>query len=217
MYHEHRAYEINNGETPRPLMSVGPCDQIDDQYGPLVIEDPELWDGASIGDVRAHFRDAIFYEARESECINYDVSQEDTFPWSHIAQDPRSSVCLVIDAEALEWMGNSETPAREIHGMREEELRERPNDPMVQLDMRRSRRRNCGRVKGVDADWPPHRDIWRHVGNEPSLLGGRNRIPDPPRPVSQYPGWKPVRCDMLWGLYKDELRDGGRLERKSVD
>lgn len=46
-----RAYEISNGETPRPIMDPGPCDQVEAQYEPLVIEGPEVWDGASIEDI----------------------------------------------------------------------------------------------------------------------------------------------------------------------
>lgn len=43
------------------------------------------------------------------------------------------------------------------------------------------------------------------------MLGRRTGIPDPPRPVSQYQGWKPVGCDQLWDFYNDRFRDGGSL------
>lgn len=147
-----RAYEIKHGETPRPLINAGPCDQVEDQYDPLVVEDSEIWDGASIEDVRAHFRDAIFYEARESQCINYDPEKENVIPLTHLAQDPKSSICLVIDAEVLSWMANSEPRERGMYCLREEELRAMPNDPMMHFYRRPFKWGKHGRVKGVDAD-----------------------------------------------------------------
>jgi hypothetical protein len=95
---------------------------VEDQYDPLVIEDGEVWDGASIEDVRVHFRDAIFYEALELQRISYDPQTEHTTPMTHLAQDPKSSICLVIDAEALSWMTNSEPRERGMYCLREEEL-----------------------------------------------------------------------------------------------
>ncbi|OBT88058.1 hypothetical protein VE02_03677 [Pseudogymnoascus sp. 03VT05] len=209
--HTIRAYDISLGENPRPLINAGPCDQVEDQYDPLVIEDREICDGASIEDVRAHFRDAIFYEAVESQCISYDPEKEHITPMTHLAQDPKSSICLVIDAEALSWMTNSKVPERGMYCLREEELRAMPNDPMMHLGSSPFKSGQHGRVKGVDADWPRHTDIWETDDNEPSMLGARNGIPDPPRRVSQYQGWRPVECELLWYLYNDELRNGGRL------
>lgn len=208
-----RAYEVKHGQTPWPLINAGPCDQVEDQYDPLVVEDREVWDGASIEDVRAHFRDAIFYEALESQRISYDPEKEHTIPMTHLAQDPKSSICLVIDAEALSWMKNSEPRERGMYCLREEELRAMPNDPMMHLDSRPFKWGQHGRVKGVDADWPRHRDIWETDENEPSMLGARNGVPDPPRPVTQYQGWRPMECEELWDWYNDELRNGGRLGR----
>jgi hypothetical protein len=73
-----------------------------------------------------------------------------------------------------------------------------PNDPMMHLDPRPFKWGQHGRVKGVDADWPRHSDIWETDENEPSMLGARNGVPDPPRRVSQYHGWRPVECEELW-------------------
>ncbi|KAL5348367.1 hypothetical protein ACLOAV_006849 [Pseudogymnoascus australis] len=208
-----RAYEIRHGETPQPLINAGPCDQVEDQYDALVIEDCEVWDGAGIEDIRAHFRDAIFYEAVESQRISYDPEKEHTIPWTYLAQDPKSSICLVIDAEALSWMTNSKPLERGMYCLREEELRAMPNDPIVYLDRRPFKWGQHGRVKGVDADWPRHSDIWETDENEPSMLSARKGIPDPPQQVSQYQGWRPVECEQLWDLYNDEVRNGGRLGR----
>lgn len=162
-----RAYEIRNGGNPRPLINAGPCDQVEDQYDPLVIEDREVWDGASIEDVRAHFRDAIFYEAVQSQRISYDPEKKHTIPGTHLAQDPKSSICLVIDASALSWMANSEPRERGMYCLREEELRAMPNDPMMHLDPCPFTWGQHGRVKGVDANWPRHSDIWETDENEP--------------------------------------------------
>lgn len=117
---------------------------MEDQYDPLVIEDREVWDGASIEDVRAHFRDAIFHEALELQRISYDPETEHTTPMTHLAQDPKSSICLVIDAEALSWMTNSRE--RGMYCLREEELRAMPNDPMMHLDSRPFKWGQHGRV-----------------------------------------------------------------------
>ncbi|KAL5346314.1 hypothetical protein ACLOAV_008583 [Pseudogymnoascus australis] len=200
-----RASESRRGETPRPLINAGPCDQVEDQYDPLMIEDREVWDGASIEDVRAHFRDTIFYEAMESQCLDYDPPMEHAIPGTYLARDPKSSICLVIDAEALSWMTDSEPRERGMYCLREEELRAMPNDPIMHLDPHPFKwGGQHGRVKGVDADWPRHNDIWGVEGNVPSLLGARKGIPDPPRPVSQYQGWRPVECEEVWDLYNDK-------------
>lgn len=192
-------------------MHPGPCDQVEDLYEPLVIEDREKWDGASIEDVRAHFRDAIFLKAYHSQGLSYDPHKEGTTPMTHYAQDPQSSICLVVDAEVLEWMADVEMLKRVIYGLSEEELRALPKDSRLYSSC--TVPTMTGRIKGVDADWPRHKDIWSTGGNESSRLGAMEGIPDPPRPVSQYKGWKPVQFDSLWALYKDELRDGGRLGR----
>jgi hypothetical protein len=193
-------------------MHPGPCEQAEDQYQPLVIEDREMWDGASIEDVRAHFRDAIFLKALRLGHLSYGPEKEHTTPSTPLASDPQSSICLVLDAEALGWMANGRLPDIEIYGLSEEELRALPTKPFPYLNTWPLRNGEHGRVKGVDADWPRHVDIWSQDRNESSMLGARNRIPDPPRAVSQYQGWRPVRCEELWDLY-DDLSDGGRLGR----
>lgn len=190
-------------------MDPGPCDQVEAQYEPLVIEDSEVWDGASIEDIRAHFRDAIAQEYLETGNAIYGPEKANTLPWTYVAQDPKSSICLVIDAEALEWMEDTELLKKGWCW----------NGEMKQLSVHEELRVGLwpfaegqhGILKGVDADWPRHSDIWGDEGNEASMLGRRNGIPDPPRPVSQYQGCKPVRCDELWDFYNDRFRDGGSL------
>ncbi|KFY82654.1 hypothetical protein V498_08515 [Pseudogymnoascus sp. VKM F-4517 (FW-2822)] len=204
---------FGTGETPPPLISAGPCDQVEDQYEPLVIEDREVWDGASIEDVRAHFRDTIFLEFLRSGDIAYGPAEKNTIPHTPLAQDPKTSICLVIDMEALISMVSTGVVERGVFGLREEDLLASPVDPKEYMESRPLRWGKHGFVKGVDADWPRHDDIWGNDDNEPSMLGRRNGIPDPPRRVSRYQGWKRVGCEALWGQYNDELRDGGRLGR----
>ncbi|KFY44705.1 hypothetical protein V494_01361 [Pseudogymnoascus sp. VKM F-4513 (FW-928)] len=208
-----RSYEMEHGGPARPLFDPAPCDQVESQYGPLVIEDKEVWDGASIEDVRSHFRDAIFHEARKVRRIYYDVQKANTIPATHLAQDPKSSVCLVIDEEVLGWMDRGEALDREEYRRTEEELRGSPGDAGLRRGFYPFRMGRHGFVKGVDADWPPHNKIWEEEENEPSMLGARNGVPEPPRPVSRYKGWRPIGCEELWGWYDDETRDGGRLGR----
>ncbi|OBT69202.1 hypothetical protein VE03_01881 [Pseudogymnoascus sp. 23342-1-I1] len=204
---------FGTGETPPPLVDAGPCDQVDDQYDPLVIEDREVWNGASIEDVRAHFREGIFLASLREADFPFGPEKENTIPHTPLAQDPKTSVCLVIDEEVLGWIANSKRVERGVYGLRDEDLRASPVDPREYMDSRPLRWGEHGFVKGVDADWPRHMDIWDNEDNEPSMLGARNGIPDPPRRVSQYQGWRPVRCEEVWDLYNDRTRDGGRLGR----
>jgi hypothetical protein len=156
-----------------------------------------MWDRASIEDVRAHFRDAIFLKSLRLGHLLYGPEEEHTIPWTPLARDPQSSICLVLDAEALGCMANGKLPEMEIYGLSEEKLRTLPRETSPYLNMWPLKMGQHGRLKGVDADWPRHRDILDIDGNESSLLGARNRIPDPPRAVSQYQGWMPVRCEEL--------------------
>lgn len=176
-----------------------------------MIEDSEVWDGASIEDVRAHFRDTIFLEFLRSGDIPYGPAEENTIRHTPLAQDPKTSICLVIDEEALGWITNSKRVERGVYGLREEDLRASPVDPKGYIESWPLREGQHGFVKGVEADWLRHMDISEE--NEPSMCGARNGIPDPPRRVSLYQGWRPVRCEELWYLYNDKLRDGGRLGR----
>ncbi|KFZ16366.1 hypothetical protein V502_05135 [Pseudogymnoascus sp. VKM F-4520 (FW-2644)] len=209
--YERRAYATATGDPPPLLISPGPCNQVEDQYNPLVIDDRKVWDGASIEDVRAHFRDAIFLESLRMGYIEFGPQKEHTMPYTPLAQDPKSSICLVIDAEALSLIANTELLDRGMYSLMKEEIGATLNDLTVGLKMRALKQGQHGFVKGVDADWPRHSDIWGSDENEPSMLGARNGIPDPPRRLSQYQGWRPVGCEKLWALYNDECRDGGRL------
>lgn len=200
-----RTSPSRHGQPPLLPIDAGPCDQVEDQYDPLVIEDPEIWDGASIEDIRAHFRDSIVRKCMDLGNLHYGPVQDRTIPITPFGADPQSSVCLLIDAEVLEWMANTEMPDRAFYCVSEEELQTSLERRVPYLTLSQH-----ALVKGIDADWPRHDHIWDPERNESSLLGRRNGIPDPPRPVSQYRGWRPIRCESLWDLYYG-LEYGGRL------